>query len=110
MKPKNAAAVALGRIRTEKKSAASRINGKLGGSPGTYYALHWSTGRGTRRADTGLDACDVYTFANRAARDAACAAYRAPSHCPTAALEAVPAANLTVRRAIRQNEIQPWNP
>lgn len=30
---KNAAAVALGRIKTEKKAAASRENGKLGGRP-----------------------------------------------------------------------------
>jgi len=34
MKPKkNPAAVALGRIKSEKKAAAARINGKLGGRP-----------------------------------------------------------------------------
>jgi len=32
-KPKNPAAVALGSIKTPKKAAASRKNGKLGGRP-----------------------------------------------------------------------------
>ena len=31
--PKNPAAVALGKIKSEKKSAAARENGKLGGRP-----------------------------------------------------------------------------
>lgn len=40
-KDKNKAAVALGSIRTEKKSASSRINGKNGGRPKTY--ILWVT-------------------------------------------------------------------
>ena len=44
MKPKNPAAVALGQIRTEKKSAAARQNGKKGGAPRysrVYRVTQW---------------------------------------------------------------------
>lgn len=38
---------------------------------------------------------------SKSARDAACAEYRAPNHCPTATLEAVAASDEDVRREKR---------
>lgn len=101
---KNKAAQALGSIKSAAKTQAARENGKLGGRPGRYYALHWSCGYGATHANTGEDFATVYGFGSKAERDEACANFSAPNHCPQAALEAVPASNANVRKAIRGSE------
>ena len=69
--------------------------------PRRYYARHWGLGRGATYADGGGDCVTVYAFGSAAARDAACAEYRAPNHCPTADLEPALASDPDVARAIR---------
>lgn len=95
------AAALMGSARTEAKTQAARQNGKRGGRPGRYYALHWSCGYGATHANTGEDFVTVYGFDSKAERDAACDDFRAPNHCPQARLEAVPSSNANVRKAIR---------
>lgn len=101
MTTKNKAAQALRAIPSAIRSEASRSNGSNGGRPGRYYALHWNAGYGTTHANTGADFVTVYGFDSKAERDEACKNFRAPNHCPQAALEAVPASNANVRKAIR---------
>ena len=101
MTTKNKSAQALRSIPSAIRAEASRSNGANGGRPGRYYALHWSAGYGTTSANTGEDIVTVYGFVTKNERDEACKNFRAPNHCPQAALEAVPAANANVRRAIR---------
>ena len=66
-----------------------------------YYALHWPCGYGTRHANDGAAWVFVYGFGSAAERDAACAGYLAPAHCPTARLEPALASDPNVARAIR---------
>lgn len=101
---KNKAAQALGSIKSAAKTKAARENGKRGGRPGRYYALHWSCGFGATHANTGEDFVTVYGFDSKAERDEACENFLAPNHCPNAALEAVPSSNANVRKAIRGTE------
>jgi hypothetical protein len=79
----------------------------------THYALHWSCGYGATHANTGEDFVTVYGFDSKTERDEACDNFRAPNHCPQAALEAVPASNSNVRRAIRGTygcrDVMEWN-
>ncbi len=65
-----------------------------------FYAFHWSCGRGTCYALNGNPAGNVHRFDTMGERDAACANYRAPNHCPTAALVAIPANSPEVRHEI----------
>jgi len=53
MKRKNAAAVALGKRKSEKKAASSRENGKLGGRP-KKPNISAANGRGVRHARLNL--------------------------------------------------------
>ena len=66
-----------------------------------HYAKLWDCGYKTTRANTGHNQVIVYSFDSKSARDAACAEYRAPNHCPTATLEAVAASDEDVRREKR---------
>ena len=66
-----------------------------------HYARLWNCGYKTTRANTGHNQVIVYSFDSKSARDAACAEYRAPNHCPTATLEAVAASDEDVRREKR---------
>ena len=101
MTTKNTAAQALRSLPSAIRSEASRSNGTKGGRPGRYYALHWKFGYGATHANTGEDFVTVYGFDSKGERDAACDDFCAPNHCPQAALEAVPASNANVRKAIR---------
>ena len=101
MTTKNTAAQALRAIPSATRSEASRSNGSKGGRPGRYYALHWIAGHGATHANTGEDFVTVYGFDSKAERDAACDDFSAPNHCPQAALQAVPASNSNVRKALR---------
>ena len=100
MTTKNTAAQTLRAIPSATRSEASRSNGSKGGRPSRYYALHWKAGYGATHANTGEDFVTVYGFDSKNERDAACDDFRAPNHCPKAALEAVPASNANVRKAI----------
>ena len=104
MTTKNTAAQALRSIPSAIRSDASRSNGSKGGRPGRYYALHWVCGYGATHANTGEDFVWVYGFGTKAERDEACENFRAPNHCPRARLEAVPASNRNVRRALRGSD------
>ncbi len=79
----------------------------------TYYALHWRCGHGARHANTGEDFVFVYGFDSKKERDEACDNFRACGYYPQAALEAVPASNSNVRRAIRgtngYSDVMEWN-
>ena len=70
-------------------------------TPRRYYAVHWPCGYGATSAEDGANWVAVYGFDSAAARDAACAEYRAPNHCPTARLEPALASATDVARAIR---------
>jgi len=63
-----------------------------------YYAKLWKCGYNTTWANTGQNVVTVYSFSTKSERAAAVAEYRAPNHCPTARLEAVPASDSDVRR------------
>lgn len=80
-------------------------------NPRLYYALHWAMGYGTKYADGGGDRVTVYGFDSAAARDAACADYRAPNHCPTACLEPALASDPSVARAVRglTSDVREWD-
>ena len=101
MTTKNKAAQALRSIPSAIRSEASRSNGSKGGRPGRYYAIHWAFGYGAAHADTGEDYVWVYGFDSKSERDEACENFRARNHCLQAQLEAVPASNRNVRKAIR---------
>ena len=73
-----------------------------------HYAKEWNCGFGATRAETGRNAVVVYSFETRSERDSACAEYRAPNHCPTAAMEAVTSSDVDVRRALRENDVLEW--
>lgn len=121
---KNKAAQELGRlggrVTSEAKASAARANGKSGGRPVRYYALHWSCGYGATHANTGEDFVTVYGFDSKAERDDTCENFRAPNHCPTARLEPVPSSDVNVRKAIRgtrgygdrepTSDVVEWNP
>lgn len=117
MTTKNKAAQALRAIPSAIRSEVSRSNGAKGGRPGRYYALHWSAGYCTTSANTGEDFVWVYGFDSKAARDEACENFRTPNHCPQAQLEAVPASNRNVRKALRgsnaggswSDDVMTWN-
>ena len=75
-----------------------------------YYAKLWNCGFGTTRANTGRSQVIVYSFDSKSERDAACAEYVAPNHCPTATLEAVAASDADVRREKRsESGITEWD-
>ena len=65
-----------------------------------YYAKLWDCGKNTVLAN-GHNRVIVYSFGSKNERDAACAEYRAPNHCPTAELEPVTKSDVDVRRALR---------
>lgn len=74
-----------------------------------YYAKLWNCGYRTTRAPWWRNQVIVYSFNSKPERDAACAEYRAPSHCPTATLEAVGASDADVRREKRsEGGITEW--
>lgn len=66
-----------------------------------YYAKLWNCGFGTINANTGKNQVVVYVFDSREERDAACAEYRAPTHCPTATLQPVNSSDEDVSRERR---------
>ena len=100
---------ALRAIPSAIRSEVSRANGKKGGPPGRYYALHWRVGYGATRSSTGDDYVWVYGFDSKAERDEACENFIAPSHCPGARLEAVPCSDRNVRKALRgSDDVLAW--
>lgn len=93
----SAAAAALGRkggsAKSPAKAAASAANGRQGGPPGRYYAVHWYAGVGATLAATGDDAIRIVYFQTREDRDAT--ARQIPL------LEPVQASDPRVRAALR---------
>lgn len=72
-----------------------------------HYAIEHFAGLGTRWAGNLVRGSErpavwVRAWDTRAERDAACIAYRAPQHSPSAALVSVPASHYVVRRTWAQ--------
>ena len=67
-----------------------------------FYLKHWVCGRGTVHANTGENYVRIRSVGSAAEREKIIAEYNPPNHCPTAAVEAAPASDADVRRAIRE--------